>query len=364
MNSENKLAGLNADSLVIQPIELAETLPSEFYTAPYFYKYDQKEILAKSWQYICHIDQLKEAGEYITATVAENPVIVVKSQDGNLKAYYNVCRHRAGPLSTKKSGKAGIFQCIYHGWTYNLEGKLIGTPEFEDVKNFNKENFSLKEIKVDTWQGLVFINLAEEPDTLELFVDGISERIAPINLNNKKFHSRLVYEINCNWKVYVDNYLEGYHLPHVHPELCKLLDYKNYITETEKYHSLQYSPFTGKDNLYNSNNGEAFYYFIFPNIMLNILPGRLQVNLVVPLTHNKTEVIFDYFYDDPDSEGAKKVINDDLSYSDMVQAQDIDICQLVQKGLESSAYDKGRLSVKREKGLYHFQNLLREYYRG
>lgn len=361
MQSEKNLPGLNSENLEIRHLELAETLPANLYTTPEFHQYDQKEILSKSWQYICHISQLTKAENYITATVANKPIILVKGKDDILRAFYNVCRHRAGPLVTKNS-KDKVLQCLYHGWTYNLDGKLIGTPEFEGVKNFDKENYSLRKIEVDIWEGLVFVNLMENPPGLNFFVEGISERIKPIKLNTKKFHSRVIYEINCNWKVYVDNYLEGYHLPHIHPELCKLLDYRNYITETYKYYSLQYSPFSGSENIYGAGNGEAFYYFIFPNIMLNILPGRLQVNLVVPLSHNKTEVIFAYYYDDLDSDKALKLINEDQSYSDIIQVQDIDICQLVQKGLESNTYEKGRLSVKREAGLYHFQNLIRESY--
>jgi choline monooxygenase len=362
MQIENKLSEFYHDSLNILPIELAETLPSFFYTSPEFFHFDQKNGLGKSWQYICHLSQLTEPGGYITATVAGKPVIVIKGPDDQLKGFYNVCRHRAGPLAAK-SGKSGILQCQYHGWTYNLNGELCGTPEFEGIKNFEKANYSLRKIAVEAWEGLVFVNLNQQTAPLNLFVEGISERIKPNGLANKSFHSRVIYEVNCNWKVYVENYLEGYHLPHVHPELNKLLDYKNYFTETFKYNSLQYSPLNSADNLYGGENGEAFYYFIFPNMMLNILPGRLQLNLVVPVSHNQTEIIFDYFYDDLKSAKGHKMIKDDLAYSDVIQAQDIDICQLVQKGLESEVYEKGRLSVKREQGIYHFQNLLREVYR-
>jgi choline monooxygenase len=162
----------------------------------------------------------------------------------------------------------------------------------------------------------------------------------------------------------MDNYLEGYHVPHVHPELCKLYDYRNYMTEAHRYYSLQHSPLSGQENIYTKSEGEAYYYCVFPNFMLNILPGRLQTNLVLPLAHNQTLVIFQYYYDDVSSPSAQKMIEDDLEYSDRVQQEDIEICEHVQKGLESRAYDRGRFSVKFEEGVYLFQNLLKQAYKG
>ena len=129
-----------------------------------------------------------------------------------------------------------------------------------------------------------------------------------------------------------------------------------------EHFSLQYSPFTQQKNLYGTQNGEAYYYFIFPNFMLNILPGRLQTNLVVPIAHNKTNVIFDYYYDDISSPSAKKIIEDDIAYADNVQQEDREICEYVQRGLESKAYNKGRFSVEMEQGVYHFQSLLKKFY--
>jgi choline monooxygenase len=163
--------------------------------------------------------------------------------------------------------------------------------------------------------------------------------------------------------VYVDNFLEGYHIPIVHPELAKLLDYKNYSVETHQWHSLQYSPLREEDNIYGSGKGEAFYYFIFPNIMLNILPGRLQTNVIRPVSVDKTEVLFSYYYRHIESKQAQKAIRDDIAYSHEIQLEDIEICERVQTGLGSKAYHKGRFSVERERGVYHFQCLLKEAFR-
>ena len=155
--------------------------------------------------------------------------------------------------------------------------------------------------------------------------------------------------------------MEGYHLPLVHPGLNKLLDYKAYTTELFDHYSLQFSPFKPGASIYSKDNGEAYYYFIFPNMMLNILPNRLQVNLIVPLDANHCRVIFDYYYTDLESEATKKLIAEDLIYSDEIQKEDIDICLRVQKNLETGLYTKGRFSPKRESGVWHFQALYKKY---
>ncbi len=163
------------------------------------------------------------------------------------------------------------------------------------------------------------------------------------------------YDIACNWKVYVDNFLEGYHLPYVHPGLSKVLDYRVYSTELFPWQSLQHSPLKANDGIY--GDGEAFYYFVYPNVMLNIMPGRLQVNRVLPAGPDRCRVEFDYYYA-PDS-AARARIGRDREFSDEIQQEDIAICEAVQRGLASGHYEPGRLCPRRESGLWHFQNLLR-----
>ena len=366
MIDKSPLPDFTKKNLRVDPLERSETIPSSWYTHPSFFTVDQKDILATTWQCIGHCSRLEHPGDWFVATVAGNPVIVIRGKDNISRAFFNVCRHRGGPLAIEESGNCNALQCKYHGWTYTLEGMLRGVPQFDRVELFDRKDFGLIPVNMETWQGLIFVKLHgsnHATDTpLRSIVNGIAERIAPIRMDGKKFFRRINYEVNCNWKVYVDNYLEGYHLPYVHPELCNLLDFQQYMTETFDYYSLQYSPFTGKDNLYGANNGAAFYYFIFPNMMLNILPGRLQTNLILPIAHNKTQVIFDYYYDDITSSEALKMIEDDIQYSDRVQKEDTEICERVQQGLESIAYDKGRFSVEMEKGVYHFQSLLKKAY--
>ena len=351
-----------ANDLATVPIERSQTIPSAWYTEPDFHKLDQQAVLSATWQYVTHISRVKKPGDTFLTTIAGNPVIIVRDREEKLRAFYNVCKHRGGPLATECSSRK-VLQCQYHGWTYLLDGTLRGVPEFDRVELFDKKDFGLTPIALEIWQEMVFVNLAPAPEPILRTFAGIAERIAPLSLAGKIFHKRTIYNVQTNWKVYVDNYLEGYHLPYVHPELCKLLDYHRYVTETFDRYSLQYSPFQEGENLYQAEGGEAFYYFVFPNFMLNILPGRLQTNLVVPVAPDRCQVIFDYYYDDIESEPARKVMADDEAYSDKVQAEDIEICEQVQKGLASCAYDRGRFSVKCEQGVYHFQQLLKQRYR-
>ncbi len=293
-------------------------------------------------------------------SVAENPVVIVRDKSGGLRAFYNVCKHRGGPLATEACS-AKMLQCKYHGWTYQLDGSLRGVPRFDRTELFDKKDYGLIPVHVETWEGMLFVNLADDPPPLETVLDGIPKRIAPIRLSEMMYHTQVVYEVACNWKVYIDNYLEGYHLPYVHPELCNLLDVKAYTTETFDQYSLQYSPLSEGDNLYQQSGGAAYYYFVFPNFMMNILPGRLQTNRVVPVTASTCRVVFDYYYENPATMG--KVIADDLAYSDHVQEEDITICEHVQLGLASKGYDRGRFSVECEAGVHHFQALLKAAYK-
>jgi choline monooxygenase len=363
MRSAPALDAIDAAALASRPLARAETIPSAWYTDPRFHAIDSELVFARTWQNVGHADQVATEGQHLVATVADDPVIVVRGRDGVLRAFFNVCRHRGGPLALE-DGCTRALQCKYHGWTYLLDGTLRGVPAMDRTELFDRADFALVPLRVETWQGLVFVNLDGAAAPLETFVAGITERIAPLRLDRLRFTHEVRYTVEANWKVYVDNYLEGYHVPYVHPELVKLYDYQNYVTETFDWYSLQYSPLTGDNTLYSRNGGgDAFYYCLFPNFMLNILPGRLQTNHVRPLGAGRCEVVFRYFHDEADSPDARRRIDEDVAYSDAVQAEDAGICAQVQRGLGSRAYDRGRFSVKYEAGVHHFQELLRGAYR-
>jgi choline monooxygenase len=346
------------EDLAILPVERAETIAARWYRDPAFLALERDAVFARTWQHVAHVSQLEHPGDHVTATVAGKPVIVVRAGDGGLHGFYNVCRHRGGPIAFK-DGRADMLKCRYHGWTYRLDGMLRGVPHFNRTELFDRRDYGLVPVRTAEWQGLVFVRLDDGPEPLHGFVAGIAERLGAIRLDTLRYSGRVDYEARCNWKVYVDNYLEGYHVPHVHPELCSLYDFQAYRTEIHDWYSLQVGPLSGKDTPYGVSDGEALYYFLFPNLMLNILPGRLQTNVVVPLGPDRCRIEFRYYYANLDSEAARTVIADDARFSDAVQAEDIEICERVQEGLESGVYDRGRFSADMETGVHHFQSLLK-----
>jgi choline monooxygenase len=340
----------------------AYALDAETYSDPDFLKLENKTVFESQWQLVGHVNQLANTGDQMICQIGRIPLIILRNQENQLKAFHNVCRHRAGPL-VLKNGNSKILRCKYHGWGYDLDGALKTAPEMQSTPNFEICQHRLPEAYLNVWQGFIFVAIKQPETSVDELLAGIVEQIKPIDLSKMSFSHRDEYIIECNWKVYMDNYLEGYHLPHVHPSLSKLLDYRSYDTQLAKWYSYQFSPL---DNAENNDaaifygEGNAHYYCIFPNLMLNILPGRLQTNLILPIGQRKTRILFDYYYSDIHSAKTQKLIKQDREFSDEVQQEDITICEQVQTGLDSGSYQTGPLCMKRESGVLHFQNLIRK----
>jgi choline monooxygenase len=339
----------------------ATSLPASCYAWPGVARLDRAAIFDRAWHLVAHVSQLAAAGDHVVADLAGLPVVAVRDVDGSIRVLHNVCRHRGGPLASCDGRGARALRCRYHGWTYGLDGVLKSAPEMSAAADFDLASIRLPRLEVRVWQGLVFAGSAQAPD-FDALVAGMAARVGEERgLADYGLHQRVDYEIACNWKVYVDNFLEGYHLPHVHPALNRLLDYRSYATETADWHSLQSSPLDSDDALY--GEGEALYYWLWPNTMLNLLPGRLQTNRVLPLGADRCRVRFDFHYRH-DADAAARVRQDaDRAFSDAVQQEDIVVCEDVQRGMASGSYVPGRLNPLRETGLHHFHELVRAAYR-
>lgn len=340
--------------LQVQPLATARALPAVAYCDANWADSERKAIFATSWQLVADSAQLQQRGSHVEVVITGVPLWLLRGNDGKLRALHNVCRHRAGPLLPCASGDRTQLRCRYHGWTYADSGQLISATEMQSAQDFDIAAIALPQARVGEWNGLVFACLDPAAPALESMLACIDQRMGIGRLAGYRHVRHVSYELRCNWKAYVDNFLEGYHLPHVHPALNRLLDYRSYRTELATWSSLQFSPLENDGALYGS--GEALYWFIWPNTMLNLLPGRLQTNRVVPLAVDRCRVDFDYYYPDDASAGTQA---GDLEFSDEVQAEDIAICEQVQRGLESGSYVAGRLNPLRESGVHHFHELIR-----
>jgi phenylpropionate dioxygenase-like ring-hydroxylating dioxygenase large terminal subunit len=353
-----------ADYSFEERLARAATLPSSWYTDPKILGLEKERVFGCAWQLVGRAEQVARPGDYFTASIADEPIIIARGEDEKLRAFSNVCRHRAGPV-TSGSGTRRVFQCGYHGWSYSLDGRLLGTPEFDGVECFNKEAVCLPQFRVETWGALVFVNLDQDSASLGETLEDLPELFSHCDLSSMKFAARKDWFVDCNWKVYVDNYLEGYHIPIVHPSLNREIDYARYRTETRSYYSIQHSPI--KDSATRlrrddrASKNEAQFSWVFPNLMLNVYPDNYSTNLIVPLGPERTLAIFEWYFRDPDRSEVQEELKGTIEFSDEIQREDIAICEAVQRGLRSRTYTSGRYSVKRENGVHHFHGLLSEF---
>ena len=343
----------------------AATPPAHWYTAPEMLAQEQARIFARTWQLAGRVEQVAQPGDYFTTTIADEPIIVVRGADDQLRALSNVCRHRAGPIACGEGTRRRSFQCGYHGWTYALDGRLTGTPEFAGVENWNNDEHGLPEFQVETWAGLIFVKLdAGGGPTLAETLADLPERVGARDWGQMRLAARKDWFIDCNWKVYVDNYLEGYHIPIVHPSLNRELDYARYRTETRRFYSIQHSPIKRAGRLRvdaSADDNEAQFFWVFPNLMLNVYPDNYSTNLILPLGPERTLTVFEWYFTEPEREDVREQITQTVEFSDEIQLEDIRICEAVQRGLRSRTYTSGRYSVKRENGVHHFHGLLAEF---
>jgi choline monooxygenase len=330
----------------------ASTIPSRFYFGDEALAEENRSVFGKTWQLIGRAGQVAEPGSFFTTTVAGEPLLIVRGADGVLRALSNVCRHRAGPVAAGE-GKRPVLQCGYHGWTYALDGRLLRTPEMQGIECFDQEAMSLPRFRVEAWNELLFVNLDPAAPPLRDFLGDLATHLDGRDWSAYRHAARKDWTVECNWKVYVDNYLEGYHIPIVHPGLFREIDYPSYRTETHGNYSVQHAPLRRPERIRSGEGGnEAEYFWVYPNLMLNVYPDNFSTNLIVPLGPERTLTVFEWYFRDP--EKAKAEVDDTMAFSDEIQIEDIGICEAVQRGLRSSTYVSGRYSPVRENGVHHF----------
>jgi choline monooxygenase len=344
------------------PLSQASTIPAAWYVDPSIAELEQQAVFGQTWQLVARTDQLQKPGEFVSTILAGEPIVVVRGNDNILRAFFNVCRHHAAAVVTQPCGQASLLHCPYHGWNYGLDGSLKGMPEFEGVENFDRSQNGLIPVQVETWETFVFVNLDPAGLPLKDFLGGLVPSIAPLGISKLHHFDRKIYHIACNWKVFVDNFLDGgYHVPHLHKGLSSVLDYKQYTIENEDRYCLQSSPMVASqedaDTGATRKGDRAWYYWQYPNLMINCYEGYMDTNYVIPVDADHCSVIFDFYFGDI-SEASRAYNEQSVKVGNTVQDEDLGICEDVQRGLKSRAYGAGRLSVRREAGEQLFHRLL------
>jgi choline monooxygenase len=344
------------------PLDQAYTIPASWYVDERIAALERQNVFGRSWQVVACADQLTRPGDFVTTELAGEPLVIVRSADNQLRAFYNVCRHHAAAVVTEEYGTANIFRCPYHGWSYGLDGSLKGAPEFDGVCGFDRANNGLLPVRAEAWEQFVFVNLDPKAAPLADFLGRLSQRVAPLKIGTLHFFERRVYSLKCNWKVFVDNYLDGgYHVPHLHKGLNSVLDYKQYTIENEDRYCLQSSPMVSSTEdaatAATRTGDRAWYFWQYPNFMINLYHGYMDTNLVLPDGVDGCTVIFDFYFDDV-SDSATERNRQSIAVGERVNDEDVAICEAVQRGLHSRAYGAGRLSVRREAGEHLFHRLL------
>lgn len=336
-------------------IKYAETLASEFYTNDECFEESKEKIFARSWQLLGRTEEIKNLKPF---TVLENfldePVLITRKEE-TFNCLSNVCTHRGKILVEKECAANGI-RCGYHGRRFDLSGKFLSMPEFERAENFPTAKDDLPRIPFEIWNDFLFVSLNPILPH-EDFLAEINEKLSFFEFEKLKFSSAKDYLVKAHWALYCENYLEGFHIPFVHKSLNEAIEYDSYKTETFRFSSLQTALAKKGETAFDSDESiAAFYFFVFPNLMLNFYPWGLSVNIVKPQTKELTKVSYLTFVSD------ESKLNKGAGASlETVEFEDQAVVESVQKGINSRFYERGRYSPTKEKGTHHFHSLIAEF---
>ncbi|HEY5238740.1 MAG TPA: SRPBCC family protein [Rhizomicrobium sp.] len=324
------------------------TLDARAYGDPLVYARERHAIFGRNWLLFAHESNFAQSGAYVAATIAGFPLIAVKGEDGTIRAFHNLCRHRAGPLAPDGEGVcAGALTCRYHGWRYGLDGRLQVARDFGPATDFDVRQYGLVQVRCESWWGFVFINLDADAVPLHEAVAPLDARAKDLPLETFRYVSRSTHTIRCNWKTYAENYLEGYHIPIVHPALDAAIVSPKY--ENEIAWPIVFSHAPARDGAAVS----GLWAWMWPCLGVNIYAQGLMMERIWPLDHATTQLDYLYFF----PEGlAQSEITRAMQSSEVTTAEDIAITEAVQRNLDAGIYKAGRLSPRHETAIHAFQN--------
>lgn len=349
------------------------SLRAEAYTTQMWHEMDLKHILSRTWQWVCHVEKVRASGSYVTADIAGKPIAVVRDSDGHLRAFYNVCKHRAHELLSGE-GRINKIMCPYHAWTYRLDGGLVRAPHTENLKEFAIKDICLDQVQVEEFCGFIYVNLDTSAPSLASQSGDLATEIkhwAP-DIDQLTFGHRLTYDIKSNWKNIVDNFLECYHCPTAHKDFCSLVDMDTYkVTTHGIYSSHMADAGKGNNSAYDVSNATVrthAVWWLWPNTCLMRYPGRSSMIVlnIIPAGPDRTLETYDFYLETPEADDME---TEAIRYLDEVlQVEDIGLVESVQRGMNTPAFEQGRIvndpdgSGKSEHAVHHFHGLVLDAY--
>lgn len=337
-------------------------MPRRYFVSPEVFAGEEEKIFSRQWLLVGHQSQIGKPGDFFVIDVAGESVIITRDRDQTIRAFYNVCRHRGTRLCEEPSGHLPAIQCPYHAWTYGLDGRLIGAPHMDEVRGFNRAEYSLHPVKVGVWEGFIFVNLTDDAMPLEEWFAPLAGKFSDWNPPVLRSAKRVEYDVKANWKLMFENYSECYHCPGVHPMLSKVSPYdsaENDLTEgpflggfmkINKGKSLTMSGQACAMKLEQEKEEErgerVFYYSIFPNMLLSIHPDYVMVHQLWPQSPERTLIVCDWFFHPDAFEQPDFKPEDAIEFWDITNRQDWHVCELSQQGISSKAYEPGPYSAR------------------
>src|SRR4051812_25065492 len=338
----------------------AKSLPQRYFVSSELFEEELKKIFARRWVLVGHQSEVAKAGDYFVREVVGESLIIVRDKSEEVRAFYNVCRHRGTRLCEEERGHSAALQCPYHAWTYGLDGRLVGAPHMDEVKVFDKEQYSLFPVKAGVWEGFIFVNLDEAAPSLEQWFGPLQGKFSNWTLPQLRSVKRVEYDVKANWKLMFENYAECYHCPGVHPMLSKVSPYdsaENDLTEGPflggfmKINKGKSMTMSGEARAmaiapHRKDGDQVFYYSMFPNMLLSMHPDYVMVHQLWPQSPQQTLIICDWFFH-PDAFDRDVFRPDDaIEFWDVTNKQDWHVCELSQQGIASRAYEPGPYSSR------------------
>jgi choline monooxygenase len=367
-------------------VERTGTLPNDWYTSTELFELERRTFFREVWHCVGRVEQVAEPGQFFTCEVANEQVVVARGRDGELRAMSNVCLHRAGPVALG-CGQRNAFQCPYHGWTFELDGRVRRARGMEGTEEFEPATMRLPQFRVGTWGPTVWVTLDDAAPSLETWLADVTPRLANYRVDRLRFAGGRRWRIRCNWKMYVDNYMEGYHIPFVHPGLAQSLSPSIYTYRLGDYTNEQYGgephprgpgsrvagilggtqefrklkpPMPGLDE---SERTGYYFHWVFPLTTINFTPDGLLMFTVRPLGPELTESTFLWWLPEATSFEERLLQAAIVNFGHLVNTEDYEICERAQKGMQSSVYHRGRYAATQEMCLHHFHRLLTDHLR-